>query len=68
MKMLQMKAFRVRRPAPEVGKPDTLQDLEWLGGEALVAPLPRYADRPALASAEPRARQAADACSEWIAL
>lgn len=32
--------FRVRRAARQPGQADTLHALEWLGGEALVAPLP----------------------------
>ncbi len=32
--------FRVRRPARQRDAADTLHELEWLGGEALVAPLP----------------------------
>ena len=68
MKMPPMKAFRVRRAAREAGKPDTLQELEWLGGEALVAPLPYYADRPRIAAVAAQARCSDAACSEWIAL
>lgn len=33
-------SFRVRRAARQPGQADTLLALEWLGGEALVAPLP----------------------------
>ena len=43
MNPLQMKTLRVRRAARVPGGPDALHDLEWLGGEALVAPLPLFA-------------------------
>lgn len=37
-------SFRVRRAARQPGQADTLLALEWLGGEALVAPLPMIGD------------------------
>ena len=43
MNPLMMKPLRVRRAGRQPGAADTLHELEWLGGEALVAPLPAFA-------------------------
>lgn len=67
MNPLMMKPLRVRRAARQPGAADILHELEWLGGEALVAPLPAYA----VANDHPRERSLRqrrdDAGNEWIA-
>lgn len=46
-------AFRVRRAARQPGQADTVLALEWLGGEALVAPLPCLEPAPRARAARP---------------
>lgn len=67
MNPLMMKPLRVRRAARQPGAADTLHELEWLGGEALVAPLPAFAvphDRPREQTLSARRD---DAGNEWLA-
>lgn len=59
-------AFRVRRAARQPGQADTVLALEWLGGEALVAPLPAMQDEPRARRA-PRAR-ADDVAPDWCVI
>lgn len=56
--------FRVRRPARESGAADTLHELEWLGGEALVAPLPIA---PRILPRVMQEQRCDDAAIDWIA-
>lgn len=57
--------FRVRRPARQRDAADTLHVLEWLGGEALVAPLPiEQRPRPPAGPA----RRPEDAGADWIVI
>lgn len=65
MKPMTM-TFRVRRPARQRDAADTLHELEWLGGEALVAPLPLDLSRAPRRAAP--AYQRADAAADWIAI
>ena len=68
MNLLNLEALRVRRAAREPGHADTMHELEWLGGEALVAPLPHFAENSEPAPTPRRAPRAEDMCGEWIVL
>ncbi len=69
MNLMPIKPFRIRRAARVAGKPDIVHELEWLGGEALVAPLPQHARIDAAGSriGSPLAVRVHDD-QEWLAL
>ena len=61
-------SFRVRRAARQPGQADTLHALEWLGGEAFVAPLP-MPGRAELPRRDAPVRAPANACdADWRAI
>ncbi len=59
-------AFRVRRAARQPGQADSVLALEWLGGEALVAPLPSF-DREARPRGVPATR-VDDVAPDWCVI
>lgn len=59
-------AFRVRRAARQPGQADSVLALEWLGGEALVAPLPAL-EREARPRSVPAAR-VDDVAPDWCVI
>lgn len=61
-------SFRVRRAARQPGQADTLHALEWLGGEALVAPLPMFGDAQPTRRAPPAPAHRDVGDSDWRAI